>query len=42
VSAVIFAYAAAIAHPLRSGDNDVNRNNRTYVREDYPGKEHEE
>jgi hypothetical protein len=44
VSALIFAYAA-IAHPLRSSGNDVNRNDRAsdkaYDKEDYLGKNHE-
>ena len=40
VAALMFAYAAT-AHPLRSGGNDVNRNDRAYDKEDYLGKNHE-
>jgi hypothetical protein len=40
----MFAYAAT-AHPLRSGSNDVNRNDcandKVYNKEDYLGKSHE-
>jgi hypothetical protein len=38
--ALNIAYAT-IAHPLRSGGNDVDRNDHAYNTEDYLGKNHE-
>ena len=35
-----YAYAV-IAHPLRSGGNDVDRNDRAYDKDDYLGKNYE-